>query len=83
MWNETKQGLHRTFKFADFAQAFSFMTRVAGIAEAVGHHPRWTNQYDTVEIWLSTHDKHDAITDKDHQLARAIDEVAAEYLWQK
>jgi 4a-hydroxytetrahydrobiopterin dehydratase len=83
MWNETKQGLYRKFEFSDFAQAFAFMTRVAAIAEAVGHHPRWFNQYDKVEIWLSTHDADGAITAKDRQLALAIDEVAQEYLWQK
>ncbi len=55
MWQETKDGLYKHFTFADFKQAFEFMTRVADIAEGVGHHPRWTNQYDVVEIWLSTH----------------------------
>lgn len=80
MWQETKVGLYQHFTFADFNQAFEFMTRVAQIAEGSQHHPRWTNEYNNVEIWLITHDDDNAITDKDHQLARAIDEIAQEYL---
>lgn len=79
-WHETKQGLHRQFEFADFAQAFAFMTRVAHIAEGVQHHPRWTNEYNKVEIWLSTHSAGGKITAKDRDLAKAIDEVASEFI---
>ncbi len=80
MWQETKDGLYRHFAFADFNQAFDFMTRVADIAEGAGHHPRWTNEYDIVEIWLSTHSADGKITDKDRDLAAAIDGVAAEFI---
>jgi 4a-hydroxytetrahydrobiopterin dehydratase len=41
----------------------------------MNHHPRWTNTYNTVEIWLSTHDAGDTITIKDHKLSEKIDEI--------
>jgi len=72
-WKEQKNKLHRKFKFTDFSEAFAFMTRVALIAEKMNHHPRWTNEYNTVEFWLSTHDAGDVVTDKDRKLAKKID----------
>jgi len=53
------------------------MTRVAFIAEKMDHHPKWTNVWNTVEIWLSTHDAGNKITEKDHKLAKQIDAMAA------
>lgn len=73
MWDKTSNTLYRKFVFADFSEAFSFMTRVALAAEKMNHHPLWTNVYNTVEIWLSTHDAGDIITDKDVMLAEKID----------
>jgi ribonuclease HI/pterin-4a-carbinolamine dehydratase len=78
MWEETKNGLHRSFAFDDFAQAFEFMSRVAVLAESRDHHPTWKNTYNKVEIWLSTHDADGAVTEKDRGLAEAIDEELAE-----
>jgi 4a-hydroxytetrahydrobiopterin dehydratase len=75
MWEEQKNELYRKFRFADFVEAFSFMTRVALVAEKMDHHPRWTNVYNQVEIWLSTHDAGDIVTDKDKKLAAAIDKI--------
>jgi 4a-hydroxytetrahydrobiopterin dehydratase len=49
------------------------MTRVAMEAEKMDHHPLWTNVYNTVEIWLSTHSDGDVVTEKDHKLAKRID----------
>ena len=49
------------------------MTRVALAAEKMDHHPRWTNVWNTVEIWLNTHSEGDIVTDKDRQLAKKID----------
>lgn len=72
MWHETNNKLHKSFKFTDFSEAFSFMTRVALLAEQMNHHPTWTNTYNKVEIWLSTHDAGDKVTDKDRALAAAI-----------
>jgi 4a-hydroxytetrahydrobiopterin dehydratase len=76
MWKEEKKRLTKTFKFADFVEAFSFMTRVALIAEKMNHHPTWTNTWNTVSFELSTHDAGDIVTDLDHKLAEAIDSVA-------
>lgn len=73
MWTEKENKLYRKFKFKDFSEAFAFMTRVALEAEKMDHHPLWTNVYNTVEIWLSTHDAGDVVTDKDRKLADAID----------
>lgn len=73
MWTETNNKLHCKFKFADFSEAFAFMTRVALAAEKMDHHPEWKNVYNTVEIWLSTHDAGDVVTDKDRKLAKEID----------
>lgn len=75
MWKETDKGLHRKFEFSDFKEAFDFMTKVAAIAEEQQHHPLWTNEWNTVEIWLSTHEADGKITDKDRALAAAIDQI--------
>ncbi|MBG9375851.1 4a-hydroxytetrahydrobiopterin dehydratase [Panacibacter sp. DH6] len=76
MWKEEKNTLYQKFEFKDFAEAFSFMTRVAFAAEKMDHHPTWKNTYNTVEIWLSTHDAGDVVTDKDRKLSVKIDALA-------
>lgn len=73
MWTNTDNQLYRKFEFRDFSEAFAFMTRVALLAEQHQHHPRWSNVWNTVEIWLSTHDAGNVVTEKDHALAKAID----------
>ena len=78
MWKEENNKLQRTFMFKDFIEAFSFMTRVAMIAEKMNHHPYWINVWNKVEISLSTHDAGDIVTDKDRRLSRAIDETFKE-----
>ena len=75
MWKEENNKLSRTFKFNDFTDAFAFMTKVALVAEKMGHHPDWRNVYNTVEINLSTHDAGDMVTDKDRKLAAKIDRL--------
>ena len=75
-WQEENNRLKKTFKFKDFSQAFSFMTRVALAAEKMDHHPTWTNTWNTVSIELATHDAGDVVTDKDRKLAKTIDELA-------
>lgn len=75
MWQEQGNALYRKFTFADFSEAFAFMTRVALLAEAANHHPRWTNVWNTVEIWLSTHDAGNQVTEKDRRLAEKIDRL--------
>ncbi|HEU4903055.1 MAG TPA: 4a-hydroxytetrahydrobiopterin dehydratase [Flavisolibacter sp.] len=73
MWQETNNALYRKFEFRDFSEAFAFMTRVALAAEKMNHHPRWTNVWNTVEVWLNTHDAGDVVTEKDRKLAAKID----------
>lgn len=74
-WQEKDNALYRKYEFKDFKEAFVFMTQVAELAEAHNHHPRWTNVYNKVEIWLNTHDAGDIVTDKDRKLAEAIDKI--------
>ena len=62
----------RSFRFADFAEAFGFMARVAIVAEKADHHPEWFNVYNRVDITLTTHDAA-GLSQRDVALARAID----------
>jgi len=75
MWTEINNSLYRKFEFENFSAAFAFMTRVAFEAEKMDHHPKWTNVYNTLEIWLNTHDAGNTITEKDHKLAKKIDKL--------
>jgi 4a-hydroxytetrahydrobiopterin dehydratase len=77
MWEEKDKTLYKKFTFQDFSEAFAFMTRVAIEAEKMDHHPKWTNTYNQLEIWLSTHDAGDIVTDKDRKLAKKIDSLKA------
>jgi len=71
-WQEKDNKLYRKFQFKNFSEAFAFMTRVALAAEKMDHHPLWTNVYNTVEIWLSTHDAGNIVTEKDKKLSSKI-----------
>jgi len=73
MWQEDENALTADLVFEDFESAFKFMTIVAGLAEAHNHHPDWRNVYNQVSIRLTTHDAGDTITDKDRDLAMAIE----------
>ena len=75
-WQEVDGAIYKKSVFTDFSEAFAFMTRVAAIAEEQDHHPDWSNSWNTVEIYLRSHDK-SAITQRDHDLANAIDELLA------
>jgi 4a-hydroxytetrahydrobiopterin dehydratase len=74
-WELREEKLHREFRFADFVQAFGFMTKVALVAETMNHHPEWSNVYGRVAVDLTTHDA-GGITEKDLELARRMDELA-------
>ena len=76
-WTEADNTLYRKIQFSDFSEAFAFMTRVALAAEKMDHHPKWTNVWNTVEVWLSTHDAGDIVTEKDRRLAAQIDAILA------
>jgi len=74
-WEEIDKKLYKVLLFKDFQEAFAFMVRVAFLSEKCNHHPKWTNLYNKVEIWLSTHDAGDVVTEKDRNLAREIDKL--------
>jgi ribonuclease HI len=77
MWEITKHGLYKQFVFQDFKDAWSFMQRVSAEIDRLDHHPRWQNEWNVVEIWLSTHEEHMEITDLDRELSNIIDTLVS------
>ncbi|HYF55361.1 MAG TPA: 4a-hydroxytetrahydrobiopterin dehydratase [Salinarimonas sp.] len=73
---EGRDAIARRFVFDDFVQAFGFMAKVALVAEAMNHHPEWSNVYRTVDVTLSTHDA-DGLTRRDVELATRMNALAA------
>lgn len=71
-----RDAIARNFRFADFGEAFAFMSRVALLAEKMDHHPEWSNVYNKVDVTLSTHDA-GGVTEKDIAMAKAMDAFAA------
>jgi 4a-hydroxytetrahydrobiopterin dehydratase len=71
-----RDAIRKKFIFADFNEAFGFMTRAALVAEKLDHHPEWFNVYKTVEVTLSTHDA-GGLTELDFKLAEAMDKFAS------
>lgn len=76
MWQKIDNKLYKKFVFKNFVEAFAFMSKVALVAEEINHHPLWTNVWNTVEIWLSTHDAGNIITEKDVELSIRIDKIS-------
>ncbi len=74
-YDSDAKGIRRALRFADFAEAFGFMARVAILAEKADHHPEWFNVYNRVEILLTTHDA-GGLSRRDVELAAAIDAIA-------
>jgi 4a-hydroxytetrahydrobiopterin dehydratase len=76
-WTEVagRDAIRKKFVFANFVEAFGFMSKVALVAERMDHHPEWFNVYKTVEVTLSTHDA-GGLTQKDISLAKAMDVFA-------
>lgn len=77
-WTLSEDGLaiNRSLRFADFAEAFGFMARVAILAEKADHHPEWFNVYNRVEVRLTTHDAA-GLSARDIALAKQIDAISA------
>jgi 4a-hydroxytetrahydrobiopterin dehydratase len=73
-WELSDGKLHRELTFADFSEAFGFMSRVALLAEKANHHPDWSNSWNKVTIDLVNHDA-GGVTEKDYLLAAAINEI--------
>ena len=69
---EGREAITKRYVFRDFSEAFGWMTRVALVAETMGHHPEWFNVYRTVEVTLATHDA-GGLTELDVRLAHAMD----------
>jgi 4a-hydroxytetrahydrobiopterin dehydratase len=76
IYDAEAKGMRRNLRFADFAEAFGFMTRVAILAEKADHHPEWFNVYNRVEILLTTHDA-GGVSQRDVDLASKIDAITA------
>ena len=74
VYDEKADAISHVFKFKDFSEAFAFMSRVALAAEKAGHHPDWSNSYNSVSIRLSTHDA-GGLSTRDIALAKAIDKL--------
>jgi 4a-hydroxytetrahydrobiopterin dehydratase len=75
MWREEDNCLVKEWVFKDFVEAFGFMTKVALLSEKHQHHPLWTNVYNRLTIKLNTHDAGGVVTQKDRDLAKAIDNI--------
>ena len=71
-WDEADGRLRRELTFANFSEAWAFMSRVALLAEKADHHPEWSNVWNRVVIELSSHDAGNTVTDRDRGLAEAI-----------
>lgn len=72
--DEARGAIRRSFVFADFGEAFAFMTRIALAAERADHHPEWFNVYNRVDVTLSTHDCQ-GLSQRDLDMARLADQT--------
>ena len=70
-----RDAIHKTFQFANFVEAFGFMSKAAIWAEKLNHHPEWSNVYKTVEVTLTTHDT-GGLSELDGKLAAKLDQLA-------
>lgn len=75
-WARDGDAIAKSFTFADFTAAIAFINRAAGPIDEMDHHPEWANVYNRVDIRLTSHDA-GGVTDRDVQLARVLDRVAA------
>lgn len=75
-WHFTDTSVTRHFEFTDFRTAFAFITEVALISESINHHPRWYNNYNIVDLELTTHSEN-SLTSKDIELANAINDIVS------
>ena len=74
--DDAGSSISKTFKFANFVEAFGFMTEAALAAEKLDHHPEWFNVYSKVDVTLNTHDA-GGLTELDFKLAKAMEKAAA------
>lgn len=76
-WSGDEAAIQKDFVFADFSEAFAFLTRIALLSEKMNHHAEWSGVYNKVSLRLSTHDA-GGVTDKDVKMARAIEGFAGD-----
>jgi 4a-hydroxytetrahydrobiopterin dehydratase len=76
-WKEENNAMRKTFLFKDFEAAMEFMQKASPLINTLDHHPDWSNCYNKVHVSLTTHDASNKITEKDHALAKLLDEVYA------
>lgn len=76
-WELQNGKIHKDFDFKDFNEAFGVMSRVALVAEKMGHHPEWFNVYKTLQVDLATHDA-GGVTEKDIAMAKEINKIAGQ-----
>ena len=76
-YDEARDAITRRFTFADFSEAFAFMTRVALLAEKTDHHPEWSNVWNRVDVLLTTHDA-GGLSGRDIDMAQAIEGLVGE-----
>ena len=74
-WQEKNDQLNRSYEFQSFEQAMDWMQEAASFISETDHHPLWSNVYNKVEVWLSTHDAGNIVTEKDRKLAAHLDEL--------
>jgi 4a-hydroxytetrahydrobiopterin dehydratase len=75
-WTHERDALAKEFKFGSFREALSFMVRAGFEAEAMDHHPEWTNVYNRVAIRLNTHSAGGKVTALDVELAKKIQGIS-------
>ena len=75
-WTFERDALAKEFKFGSFKEALSFMVRAGFEAEAMDHHPEWTNVYNRVAVRLNTHDAGGKVTAKDVELAQRFEKIS-------
>lgn len=74
-WKKANNRLKKTFSFADYTDTMEFVNHVAELADQANHHPTMTFTYNEVVVELTTHDAGNKITEKDRELAEAIDDI--------
>lgn len=75
MWKKTNNSLYQKFEFKNFDEAFAFVEKVAVIARELNHHPKITNVYNVVELWLTSHDTGNTVTDRDTEFSKRVTEI--------
>lgn len=79
MWQEQNNSLYKRYEIANYSEAGAFIQKITAIADSVDHHPhKVVLGYGYVDVWLTTHDQEDSVTDKDHTLAKEIDDLISE-----